>query len=101
MSEEETLLFNILIDVEKPATQMRQLYALVSRVLTLMKRLGLPPDIEEAIRVAQRLISTANTLRVSLLALETASGPLGWTLAIVGIMAAGSVSLQDEFGSYG
>jgi hypothetical protein len=59
-----------------------------------MNRLGLPANIDQAIMKVQRLAMTIRLLHTSMLALEAASGPLGWALAIVGGISA-AVSVGD------
>lgn len=73
---------------------MRKLETLFYRSLSLMNRLGLPANIDQAIMKVQRLAMTIRLLHTSMLALEAASGPLGWALAIVGGISA-AVSVGD------
>jgi len=58
-------------------------------VLGILNRLGLPEEAQDCIRVLQKMIATINMLRASMIALQIASGPLGWALA--GVSVAGSV----------
>jgi len=46
--------------------------------------MGLSEDVDKAIRRIQTAIALANALRLALIGLEAASGPIGWGFAIVG-----------------
>jgi hypothetical protein len=46
-------------------------------------RLGLPENIDQAIMKVERLVMTIRLLHTAMIALEAASGPIGWALAIV------------------
>jgi len=50
-----------------------------------MRRLGLGEEIGMAIAKIQHLIRTLNTLRLTMIALHAASGPVGWALALIGV----------------
>lgn len=51
--------------------------------------MGLPEDVNSAIVHIQRLISIMNQARLAAIALNMASGPVGWALAGVGLAATG------------
>ncbi len=88
MSEEETVTFNLELNVEQCIDNIRQIEALLYRTMGLLHRLNLPDDIEQGIARLQRLIMTIRLTHTALIALEAASGPLGWALAGVGIVSA-------------
>ena len=94
MSEEHLVTFNLELNVEQTYTEIRRLQTLLFRTLGLLRRLGLPEEIDRALAIIQRTIMAARLLYTSLLALEAASGPLGWALAIVGVTTA-AVSVAD------
>jgi len=79
---------------ERTAPKLTQIISLAYGMLGIMSRLGLPEDIDRAVGVVMRLISAVNMLRVSLLALEAASGPVGWGLALIGIIGTGLATFQ-------
>jgi len=84
---EETVTFNLEINVEKAASAIRQVEGLTFRTLGYLQRLGLPENINQAIRLVQRLTMAIRLLHSAIIALEVASGPIGWWrvgLALVG-----------------
>jgi len=94
LSEEYLVTFNLELNVEQAYAEIRKLQTLLYRVVALLRRLGLPEEIDRALAIIQRTIMAARLLYTSLLALEAASGPLGWALAIVGVTSA-AVSVAD------
>ena len=85
---EETAIFNLELNVEQALSEVRRLETLVVRTLGLVKRFGLPEDINSAISLIQRMTMTIRILHTAMIALQVASGPIGWALAAVGITAA-------------
>ena len=81
---EETVTFNLELNVERAIDSTRRLETLLYRTLGLLGRLGLPENIDQAIAKVQRLVMTIRLLHTAMIALESASGPVGWALAIVG-----------------
>ena len=81
--------FSLEVNVEKAYPEVRKLQTLIYRTLGLFRRMGLPENIDNAIAKWQRAIMVANSLRLALLALQAASGPIGWGLAGVGFVAGG------------
>lgn len=69
-------------------TELRRVQTLLYRTLGLIRRLGLPEDMEQAVVLVQRLISAMNQLRLAAIALQVASGPIGWALAAVSAVSA-------------
>ena len=94
LSEVHLVTFNLELNVEQTYTEIRRLQTLLFRTVGLLRRLGLPEEIDRALAIIQRTIMAARLLYTSILALETASGPLGWALAIVGVTTA-AVSVAD------
>jgi len=88
--QDETVSFSLEVNVEKAYEEIRKLQTVLYRTLSLMSRLGMPEDVEKGIALAQRLIATINALRLAIIALQTASGPIGWALALVGLAGAGA-----------
>jgi len=94
LSEQYLVTFNLELNVEQAYAEIRKLQTLLFRVLGLLRRLGLPEEIDRALAIIQRTIMAARLLYTSLLTLESASGPMGWALAIVGVTSA-AVSVAD------
>lgn len=81
--------YNLRVDTTKTARDLLKVQTLLYGTLGILHRLGLPEPIDAAIIKIQRLISTLNMLRMSLIAVEAAAGPVGWAMA--GISVAGTV----------
>ena len=83
--------FNLKVDTTKTEVDILKLQMLINRTMSttsrLLERLNAPENIRSAIMNVQRLITLLNTLRLTILAVEAASGPIGWALAGVGIVA--------------
>jgi len=94
MSEQHNVSFNLEIDVSRTYDDLRKLETLLYRCTSLSRRLGLPEDINAAILRIQHMIMVIRLLHTAMVALEAASGPLGWGLAIVG-GASAVVSMSD------
>lgn len=88
MSEEHEIIYELEVDNSKARASLRQVETLAYRVIGLFRRIGLPENIDAAIQKIQRAIATIRLLHSSLVALEAASGPIGWALAITGIISA-------------
>jgi hypothetical protein len=73
------------VDVESLQKQFVQLEQIILRSLVLTRRMGLPDDVSRAISGIQRMIVLTNQLRIAMLALQAASGPVGWALAGLGL----------------
>lgn len=87
MSEEHNIVFNLNIDVEESVRELRRIETILYRYLGLMRRFGLPENIDEAVMRIQRLIAVLNLLRATLIAVQAASGPIGWLGAGAGALA--------------
>ena len=94
MSEEHLVTFNLELNVQQVYTELQRIQTLLFRIIGLLRRLGLPEEIDYAIAKIQRVIMAIRLLYTSLLALEAASGPYGWALALVGFTTA-TVSITD------
>lgn len=81
----ETGTDNIQPKIEKITNSFVRLEQIILRSLVLTRRMGLPDDIGSAINDIQRMILLTNQLRLSMIALQAASGPIGWTLAGMGL----------------
>jgi len=74
---------------------LNECYMLSRRLFILIKRISPNEDFNEAIATVQRFIFIINSLRISILALEASSGPVGWALAGLGILSAGVFALDE------
>ena len=83
----ETVSFSLEVNIEEALTSLRKLQTILYRTLAIIRRLGLPEDVNDAVMKIQMLIAIANQLRLAFIALSVASGPLGWALAGVGVAA--------------
>ena len=94
MSTEETVTFNLELNVEHVLSDVRRLETLLYRTLGLARRLGLPEDLSQGIYQIQRMIMVIRMLHTAMIRLQLAAGPVGWALAAVGIASA-AVSFAD------
>ena len=102
MSLEETVTFNLELNVEKSFTSLRRIELIIFRVLGLWGRLcrmlGLPEDAPVVVIVekVQRLTMVFRQLHSTILFLEAASGPIGW--AMFAISATGTALTAIDIG---
>ena len=97
---EETITFNLELNVEKAVSSSRRIELIIFRVLGLWVRVcklfGLPPD-SPAIQIVQKIQEVTMVLRQlhsTIIFVEAASGPIGWAMA--GLSAAALVmSVSD------
>lgn len=78
MSIEEDITFNLIVNAEQAENAIRNLETPFIRAMGLMRRMGLPENMDAAITKVQRMIMTLRTLHTLLIATQTVSGPLGW-----------------------
>ena len=88
MSSEETVTFNLEVNTEYSLDSIRRLETVLYRSLALTRRMGLPDDINEQIYQIQRLVMVIRLLHTSMIALQAASGPIGWILGGIGVASA-------------
>lgn len=95
----ESKLNNLETQSLETRVSLNELYTLSTDVLRVLQNLGLGEDVEVAITRVQRLITTLNMLRITILALE-ATTPIGLLLATIGgitsLISIGE-TLNDEF----
>ena len=95
---EETVTFNLDIDASRVQSTVRQVEFLIYRIFSLLGRLGLPEQIDQAIAKLQRLIMTIRLVHTALIALHTArmaaGDPLAWATAGVALAGA-AVTVVD------
>ena len=88
MSQEDVV-FNLELNVEPSIQSLRQVEGLAFRTLGYMQRLGLPENVNQAIRVIQQLTMAARMAHTAIIALEVAAGPISWWRAILAVVGTG------------
>jgi len=90
---EETVTFNLELNVEEAFSNARRIELILFRALGLwnriMRLLGLPPDSPLAQGVAriQQFVMLIRTLHTAAMLLQAASGPIGWAMAGISVGA--------------
>ena len=91
MSMEETVTFNLELNIMQAMHELRRLETLLFRTVGLARRLGLTEEIDAQILKVQHLIMITRLAHSTLIAFRNASGPIGVAMAIVsGLSAAAS-----------
>jgi hypothetical protein len=72
--------------LERVTTQVLYVERMLSRTLSLMRRLSGSESMDHAIMKAQQAIRVFNSLRLAAHAAQAATGPLGWALAALGVI---------------
>jgi len=86
MSEEHTVSFSLELNVEPSVRKLRRVQALVFKIAGLLRRTGLlPKEIDETFAKLQQFITLANQARLAWIALQAATGPIGWGFAAVSL----------------
>jgi hypothetical protein len=90
---EETVTFNLELNVDSVIDNARRLEALLFRTLGLIIRICGDENIDAAISKIQRFVMVVRLAHGAWLAFQAASGPIGWAWAIVaGLSAAATAS---------
>lgn len=80
MSDQETIVFNLEVQVsEMTSSELRKLELIASRAINLMRRMGLPEDIDAGVAKLQHFIMMIRLAHTAMIALNsaTAMNPLG------------------------
>jgi uncharacterized protein YigA (DUF484 family) len=85
---EETITFNLELNVEQAIDNTRRLETLLFRTLGLVRRLTGSESLDDAIYKIQRMVMIVRMAHTAVIAFQAASGPIGWALAAVGIVSA-------------
>jgi len=83
---DEQVSFSMEINVDQACEDIRRVQTVIYRTLGLMRRMGLPENIDIAINKIQKMIAVLNMVRLAMIALYAASGPIGWALALIGVV---------------
>lgn len=86
MSIDETVSFSLEVNVEKAYEDIRRVQTVLYRTIGLIKQMSGDENMDNLINKAQAGIATLNQLRLTIIALQAASGPVGWALALIGLM---------------
>lgn len=79
---EETVTFNLEINLAPTYSEIRKLEAVLFRCLSIVERLSGDEKIDALINKIQRAITIIRMFQVALHALQVVSGPVGWMFAI-------------------
>ena len=85
--EEHVISFSLEVNVDDLYQNIRRVQALIFRTISLLRRMGLPEEVDAAIVKLQRLITILNMARLTIIAYQAASGPIGWAMFAVGAAA--------------
>jgi hypothetical protein len=90
---EETVTFNLELNVEPVEDSFRRVESLLFRTLGLLRRISGNENVDKAISAIQRLVGIIRLAHSAWIAFQAATGPIGWAFAIVaGLSAAASAS---------
>jgi len=93
---EETITYNIQVDTSLATKSLSELNRLLTTYVALTRRMGLPPKIDEFIRMTLRGKVAVESLIRSIQLFYASTGPLGWAIALGG-MALSGLMLVDTF----
>ncbi len=94
---DETVSFSLELNVEQGMENSRKLLMVASRALSVMERTGLlPEEAQKTIAQLRRAVALLNQIRLMMLAIRSAEGPIGWAIAGVSV-AEVAVSSADYF----
>lgn len=82
-------------------SQLRAIEVTATRILRIISRMSGSEDVDAAIRKLQHLIVTVRLAQATIHAFQLASGPIGWSFALVGAVGT-AISVGDmtmEIGS--
>jgi hypothetical protein len=85
-NQEAVVSLSLELNTQQAEASVRQCLTLLNKTLYLVQQLGGgDPDVQRLINNLNRAIALMNQLRLTVIALEAASGPVGWALAGVGL----------------
>ena len=100
MSEQESVIFNLEVQLsELSMSELRKLELLAYRVIGLLRRMGLPENIDAGIAKLQQFIMIVRLAHTTIVAFQRASGPIGWAMALTSL-AATSITVADTMRGY-
>jgi len=91
---EETVTFNLEINLEPTYAEIKKFETVLMRSLSLLRRMTGSKDVATAINAIQRLITIIRMLQVTMLAFQAATGPLGWAYLTVTAISTGFYALD-------
>lgn len=97
--EDQTVSFSLEINVQEAYTELRKVETILYRTMSLIRRMGGTEELDDLVRKIQMTIALVNQLRLTIIALQAASGPVGWALAGIGIVST-ALTTGDLIGSF-
>jgi len=95
----DTVSFSLEVNIEKAYEDIRRVQTLLFRILNIVQRMSGDEKLDAFISKLQRLIMILNQARLTIIAFQIASGPIGWGLAIVGL-AGTALTIAEEMDSF-
>lgn len=89
-----TIDFNI--DIKEAMKEIMLYTSAIYGLFGLLRRMGFGEEFNEITGNIMNMIAKLNMLRVSLISVQAAAGPVGWALA--GISVAGTIMTMSEVG---
>jgi hypothetical protein len=83
---DETVSFSLEINTEEAMVELRKVQTAIFRVLGLLRKHFGDDDFDAIMNNLMKLLTLVNQIRLAVIALEIASGPVGWLLAGVGAL---------------
>jgi hypothetical protein len=98
VSSEENVVFNLEVQVsELSMSELRKLELITYRAIGLLRRMGLPENIDAGIAKLQQLIMVVRLATTTLRAFQMAEAGTPFGLAMLGLSAAASTFAATDF----
>jgi hypothetical protein len=81
--------YDLKVDTSKAQTNIAELNRLFTTYLSLVRRVGLPENIMDAMSKIQQLRIMIQTATTAINILYTATGPVGWAIGLGGLAVSG------------
>lgn len=94
--EDHTVSFSLEVNIDKAYENIRKVQTVLYRTLGLLRRMGLGEDVSAAISEVQRFITVLNLARLTIAALQTATGPIGYAMFGISLATTG-LSIGEMF----
>lgn len=97
-AKESGVKIEVEVDLKKFNLELQQLLIVFSGVLSLIRKMGLPEDVNEFVFAIQKMISMIYTLQAAILALQAARAAGGDPIAMAqfGIAVAATVGISTD-----
>lgn len=90
-----SITYNFDVDVEGMEIGLLRISAALYGIIGILRRMGLPEDVDAVVTRLQRVISMLIMLRTSYMLAMAATGPVGWAMAGVGIVGT-ALTIAEE-----